>query len=212
MRIQGNGELLTALLPGLSEPCGGKGRCGKCRVKARGALSSPRRRKRPRSASRKFRKACVWLARRAPWARWKWNLSATAAKCCCARAKKHGRRSGPQRHGLRHRCGHDHAGGLPSRPGYRKNSGHQIRHEPATALWGGRYQPHPIRHARRRSATPIRNALSRNGGGRVRFGRWWQPRNDANCCAASQWTGWGARPLRPRIARPSNKMALMWGR
>lgn len=39
MRIQGNGELLTALLPGLSAPCGGKGRCGKCRVKARGALS-----------------------------------------------------------------------------------------------------------------------------------------------------------------------------
>ena len=41
MRIQGNGELLTALLPGLSAPCGGKGRCGKCRVKARGALSQP---------------------------------------------------------------------------------------------------------------------------------------------------------------------------
>ena len=41
MRIQGNGELLTALLPGINAPCGGKGRCGKCRVKARGALSQP---------------------------------------------------------------------------------------------------------------------------------------------------------------------------
>ena len=41
MRIQGNGDLLIALLPGLSAPCGGKGRCGKCRVRARGALSQP---------------------------------------------------------------------------------------------------------------------------------------------------------------------------
>ncbi|MBE5765825.1 MAG: DUF4445 domain-containing protein [Clostridiales bacterium] len=39
MKIYGNGEMLSTLIPGLSAPCAGQGRCGKCRVRAWGELS-----------------------------------------------------------------------------------------------------------------------------------------------------------------------------
>ena len=32
MKIYGNGEMLSTLIPGLSAPCAGQGRCGKCRL------------------------------------------------------------------------------------------------------------------------------------------------------------------------------------
>ena len=201
MRIQGNGELLTALLPGLSAPCGGKGRRGKCRVKARGALSQPTEAEKAALSEQEIQEGVRLACQARALGEVEVEFERDSGEVLL-RAREKSMAVDPGRSGMG--CAidvvHDHAGGLPGGPGHGTDPGRPVRHEPATALWGGRYQPHPIRHARRRSRYAHPQRTKRNGGGRMCLDGGGQPRNDAIVVRPPSGRT-GARALYARVSR-----------